>query len=110
MDDDELERFAIRRAPNTKFFVTWEEQPLCSRSGQLLYFETQRDAEEFLTEIGDIVLKTDNGPRKLRSRRQAPRLPGHVSESFSYGLAGFLTGVYPDCMEARSKVRTPRSG
>ena len=56
MDDDALKNFKVRQAPSAKFYVTQQEQALCTRAGSLLYFETERDAREFLAEIGDIVL------------------------------------------------------
>ena len=36
------------RAPNGKFYAIWRGQPVCALAGVLLYFETARDAEEFL--------------------------------------------------------------
>ena len=56
MSDEDLKNFKIRRAPSDKFYVTRQEQAICTRAGALLYFETERDAHEFLAEIGDIVL------------------------------------------------------
>jgi hypothetical protein len=56
MDDEGLKNFKVRRAPSEKFYVTRQEQALCTRAGALLYFETERDAQDFLAEIGDIVL------------------------------------------------------
>ena len=55
MDDEDLKNFKVHRAPSAKFYVTRQEQALCTRTGALLYFETERDAREFLAEIGDIV-------------------------------------------------------
>ena len=56
MSDEDLKNFKIRRAPSDRFYVTRQEQAICTRAGALLYFETERDAHEFLAEIGDIVL------------------------------------------------------
>ena len=46
----------MRRAPNDRFYVTRKDRPLYTRSGTMLYFETEREALEFLAEIGDVVL------------------------------------------------------
>jgi hypothetical protein len=56
MDDEDLKDFKIHQAPSAKFYVTRQEQALCTRTGALLYFETARDARVFLSEIGDVVL------------------------------------------------------
>jgi hypothetical protein len=69
MDAEHLKRFKVHQAPSAKFYVTRQEQAFCTRAGQLVYFETERDARKFLAEIGDIVLKADNGPRKSRRQR-----------------------------------------
>jgi hypothetical protein len=69
MDAQVLKRFKVREAPSAKFYVTRQGQAFCTRAGQLVYFETERDARKFLAEIGDIVLKADNGPRRSRSQR-----------------------------------------
>ncbi len=71
MDAEHLKRFNVRQAASAKFYVTRQGQAFCTRGGQLVYFETERDARKFLAEIGDIVLKADDGPR--RSRRQRRR-------------------------------------
>ena len=36
------------RAPNGKYYAIWRGQPVCALAGVLLYFDTERDAEEFL--------------------------------------------------------------
>ena len=41
--------------PQQRPALTRQEQALCTRTGALLYFETERDARKFLAEIGDIV-------------------------------------------------------
>ena len=41
-------RNQVLRAPNERFYVLWRSQPICSIGGALLYFETERDAREFL--------------------------------------------------------------
>jgi hypothetical protein len=69
MDAEHLKRFKVHQAPSAKFYVTRQEQAFCTRAGQLVYFETERDARKFLAEIGDIVLKADNGPRNLLRQR-----------------------------------------
>ena len=74
MDDEHLKRFQVRQAPSAKFYVTRQGQAFCTRGGQLVYFETERDARKFLAEIGDIVLNADDGAR--RSRRQRARRGG----------------------------------
>jgi hypothetical protein len=56
MDDEDLKNFKVHQAPSAKFYVTRQEQALCTRTGALLYFETERDARVFLSEIGDVVL------------------------------------------------------
>jgi len=38
------------------FYLTRKDEPVCTRSGALLYFASEREALEFLAEIGDIVL------------------------------------------------------
>jgi hypothetical protein len=56
MDQERSVSFAVRRATDARFYVTRDSQPICLRSGAVLYFETERDAEEFLAEIGDVVV------------------------------------------------------
>ena len=56
MDEDGPDFFTVRRAPNARFYLTRVDRPVCTRAGALLYFETEREALEFLAEIGDIVL------------------------------------------------------
>ena len=36
------------RAPNGKYYAIWRGRPVCALPGVLVYFETERDAEEFL--------------------------------------------------------------
>ena len=48
--------FEVRRAPNGSFYVTRQDREVCTRSGALVDFDTERDAQEFLAEIGDIVM------------------------------------------------------
>ena len=55
MDEDDRD-FSIYRAPNAKFYIMRQGEAVCTRTGQLVYFETERDALEFLAEIGDVVL------------------------------------------------------
>jgi len=55
MDEEALDYFTIRRASNAQFYVTRQEQAFCTRGGDLMYFETERQALEFLAEIGDIA-------------------------------------------------------
>jgi hypothetical protein len=40
----------VLRAPNEKFCVIWRGQPVCSMGGVLFYFETEREAREFLNQ------------------------------------------------------------
>jgi hypothetical protein len=40
----------VLRAPNERFYVHWRGQPICSMDGVLFYFETARDAREFLNQ------------------------------------------------------------
>jgi len=68
MDAEHLNHFKVRRAPSAKFYVTRQGQAFCTRAGQLVYFETERDARKFLAEIGDIVPKADAGARRSPSR------------------------------------------
>jgi hypothetical protein len=49
MDDEELKIFKVHQAPSAKFYVTRQEQALCTRTGALLYFETDI---EFLRQHG----------------------------------------------------------
>ena len=56
MDEEGSDFFSVRRAPNDRFYLTRVDQPVCTRAGALLYFESEREALEFLAEIGDIVL------------------------------------------------------
>jgi hypothetical protein len=42
------ERSEVHRAPNEKFYAIWRGQAVCAIAGVLLYFETEREAEEFL--------------------------------------------------------------
>jgi hypothetical protein len=56
MDEDGSDFFEVRRAPNDKFYLTRKDQPICTRAGELLYFETGHEALEFLAEIGDIAV------------------------------------------------------
>jgi hypothetical protein len=56
MDQKAANYFKVHPAPNDKFYVTRNEQAVCTRRGSLLYFETKRDGLEFLAEIGDIVV------------------------------------------------------
>ena len=78
MDAEHLKRFNVRQAASAKFYVTRQGQAFCTRGGRLVYFETERDAQKFLAEIGDIVLKHDAGPRRSRNQRAYRGLPGHV--------------------------------
>lgn len=39
----------ILLAPNRKFCVIWQDRTVCSMSGFLCYFETEREAREFLS-------------------------------------------------------------
>jgi hypothetical protein len=55
MDGEGSDFFKVRRAPNEQFYLTREDQPVCTRAGALLYFASEREALEFLAEIGDIV-------------------------------------------------------
>ena len=68
MDAEHLTHFKIRQAPSAKFYLTRQGQAFCTRAGQLVYFETERDAWKFLAEIGDIVPKADAGARRSRGR------------------------------------------
>ena len=56
MDKEGSDFFTVRRAPNNSFYVTRKDQPICTRSGTMLYFEIEGEALEFLAEIGDVVL------------------------------------------------------
>ena len=55
LNEEGSDFFKVRRAPNERFYLTREDQPVCTRAGALLYFETEHDALAFLSEIGDIV-------------------------------------------------------
>lgn len=56
MDEEGSDWFNVHRAPNGKFYMTRRDQPICTHTGSLCYFETEREALEFLTEIEDTVL------------------------------------------------------
>jgi hypothetical protein len=43
-------RNQVLRAPNEKFYVIWGGQPVCLIDGVLFYFETDREAREFLSQ------------------------------------------------------------
>ena len=64
MDEEGSDCFKVHRAPSGKFYLTRQADAICARSGSLAYFETQRQALEFLflAEIGDIVLHCDGAP------------------------------------------------
>ena len=56
MDEEASNRFEVHRTPNGKFYITSEAAvPICTGTGSLLYFDTERDALEFLVEMIDIV-------------------------------------------------------
>jgi hypothetical protein len=40
----------VLRAPNERFYILWRGQPICSMDGVLYYFETEREAREFLSQ------------------------------------------------------------
>jgi hypothetical protein len=40
------ERSEVHRAPNGKFYAIWQGQAACAIEGILLYFESEREAEE----------------------------------------------------------------
>jgi hypothetical protein len=56
MDQQAADYFKVHRASNGKFYMTRKDQAVCTRRGSPLYFETERDALEFLAEIGDILV------------------------------------------------------
>jgi hypothetical protein len=56
MDEELSNRFEVHRAPSGKFFITRETRAICTRTGSLVYFEKEREALEFLAEVGDIVV------------------------------------------------------
>jgi hypothetical protein len=56
MDKESPDCFKVRRAPNAKFYLTRQEQAICTRTGSLCYFDTERDVLEFLAEIEDTML------------------------------------------------------
>jgi hypothetical protein len=58
MDEEGSDCFEVHHAPCGKFYLTRQAEAICTRSGSLIYFETQHEALEFLflAEIGDIVL------------------------------------------------------
>jgi hypothetical protein len=41
MDEDGSDFFEVRHAPNDRFYLTRKDQPICTRAGALLYFETE---------------------------------------------------------------------
>ena len=56
MDEEGSDWFNVHHAPNGKFYMTRRDQPICTQTGLLRYFETKREALDFMAEIGDIVL------------------------------------------------------
>jgi hypothetical protein len=56
MGEEGSDGFDVHRAPNGKFYMTRRDQTICTQTGLVRYFETKREALEFLAEIGDIVL------------------------------------------------------
>jgi len=42
------ERSEVHRAPNEKFYAIWRGQAICAIAGVLLYFESEREAKEFI--------------------------------------------------------------
>jgi hypothetical protein len=56
MDEEGADCFKVHRAPSGKFYMTRQAEAICTRAGSLVYFETEREALEFLAEIGDIAL------------------------------------------------------
>ena len=56
MHEQDPDWFTVHRAPNGKVYMTRRDQPICTQTGLLQYFETERDALEFLAEIEDTVL------------------------------------------------------
>jgi hypothetical protein len=56
MDEQGSDWFNVHHAPNGKFFMTRRDQPICTQTGLPLYFETEREALEFMAEISDNVL------------------------------------------------------
>jgi len=42
------ERSEVHRAPNEKFYALWRGQAICAIAGVLLYFESEREAKEFI--------------------------------------------------------------
>ena len=56
MDEEVSDWFNVHHAPNGKFFMTRRDQPICTQTGLPLYFETEREALEFMAEISDNVL------------------------------------------------------
>lgn len=56
MDEEGSNCFKVHRMPKGKFYMTRQGEAICTRAGSLVYFETEREALEFLAEIGDIVL------------------------------------------------------
>ena len=56
MDEQGSDWFNVHHTPNGKFFMTRRDQPICTQTGLPLYFETEREALEFMAEISDNVL------------------------------------------------------
>jgi hypothetical protein len=42
--------FKVHRAPKGKFYKTRQAEAVCTRAGALFYFETEREALEFLAD------------------------------------------------------------
>jgi hypothetical protein len=60
MSNESFDAFKIRRAPSGKFYVCGNGEAIGLATGNLRYFETERDAWAFLTdrdadEIGKIA-------------------------------------------------------
>ena len=59
------------RAPNGKYYAIWRGQPVCALAGVLLYFDTERDAEEFTASPSKVIATASQKSRQ--SRPAAPR-------------------------------------
>jgi hypothetical protein len=52
MSDESSYAFKIRRAPSGKFYIRQHGEVVCLSTGNLRYFETEREAWMFLADCG----------------------------------------------------------
>ena len=48
--------FEVHRSPKGKFYMTRDGQTVRTRLGEVVLFDTEQDAIEFLAEVGDVAM------------------------------------------------------